>query len=262
MTYFSKSLCCILALLLLLSACRSVQVTTGGDGAVTLLTAEDSAKAIFCDSLTDAFYNIVEIKVNERNSNKVKTGVSYEGIPILFRVKTVGGDLQHIEVSQQDFKVRTINKEKGIYSFIPPVNADWIDIDVRDTMTNIRFVKTLAIKPIPVPTAYASVHRERFNPNVNGIYTASAFRSIDFLRIDFDNLDLKVLCQPRAFKLTRINAENGKQEVVFKDGIGGGLSPDMILLIQKAEVGDMYIFSEIITECSRFPVRDIIYILQ
>ena len=259
MTYFSKSLCCILALLLLLSSCRSTQVVTT---TATVLTAEDSAKALLCDSLTAAYYNIVEIKVNEGKTTKVKPAISYKGQSIGFRVETVGGDLRHVEVSQRDFKVRTINKEKGIYTFRPPANADFIDIEVRDTMTNTRFLKGVRIQSIPAPTAYASVHKRPFSSNEQGIYTAKSFKSIDFLRIEFDNLELKLMCQPRTFKLTRINAENGKQEIAFKDGIGGGFSPDMIELVQKAQTGDMYIFSDILVECSRFPVRDIIYILR
>ena len=187
---------------------------------------------------------------------KIKRKI-YANIAHHVQVHTPEGHTNNIEFSAPGCKVDTIDKKKGIYSLRTARAGLLVEAIARDRNSEKLTFTTFEVVEIPAPLAKIGINRQAVKDE---IITSTNIKLKSALMLTFTEA-VPVLCSANSFTLTRIDSDGKRESVVNKNPLGTFENPTQEL-INKAQSGDIYIFSNIENNCTPKQVQNVAYILE
>lgn len=184
----------------------------------------------------------------------------FAGFPNEIRILTNDGNTGHLKVTTSYGAIKLIDPTKGLYSYQSKASGLLVEIIAEDTLNNRMMAETFELVDMPAPKAMvwtfsSPLPSERVFP-----FTATEIKKHNALILYHDER-IPVLCFPSSYQMTRITPQ-GKRYVNVNESQTGEFTEETKAMIQAAEPGDIYVIEDIKTECTKFPIKDIVYTIR
>lgn len=182
----------------------------------------------------------------------------YAGFNNLIQIVFDGEDASDLIVYTTGGRLDTVDKVKGTYFFVDKLAGSIVEVTAENPTTGVRATQSFDVVEIPAPDAYVWKSATALRKKLS--FSATEFKKQNAVILSFDAA-IPVMCTATSFEVVRIDTK-GKRTVLFNKQIEGVFLAETQRLINKAKTGDVYIFRKITSNCTIFPIRDIVYIIQ
>lgn len=192
----------------------------------------------------------------------VPDNVMYAGFTNEIKVYMEGGSTDHLHVYSASGPLKEVDKNKGIYSFYERTPGFLTEIIAEDTILGTLVSAQFKVIDIPIPTAYVWKYRTPLNLEKAADFTAKDFMEQNGITLYHNSYwNVPSRCEPTSYTILRISKKGERTTYDNKDK-RGLFDEAAIKIINQAEAGDVYIFKDIQTNCTKLPANDIVYLMK
>jgi hypothetical protein len=188
-----------------------------------------------------------------------KKKIFYVGMPNTIKVYAEGGSTAHLEVSVSGGRLTPADVTKGLYSYTERVHGLAVEVVAKDTARGIMVTEVFDVVQIPAPDAYVWTYRKTLKGNYRE-FTAESFKEQNGVILQHRE-QVPVRCNATSYTIIHINAA-GKRTVHNNEHKDGLFDKTALTIVSNAQKGDVFIFENIKTACSPFPIKNIVYTMR
>jgi hypothetical protein len=188
-----------------------------------------------------------------------KNKILYAGMPNTIKVHAEGGSTAHLEVSVSGGKLVAGDLTKGLYSYTEKIHGLAVEVIAKDTASGTLVTGIFDVVQIPAPDAYVWTYRKVLKGNY-AEFTAEEFKAQNAIILQHSER-IPVRCNASSYTIIHINAA-GKRMVHENTGKNGLFDETALAMISNTQKGDIFVFEKIKTNCSPFPVKNIVYVIK
>lgn len=185
--------------------------------------------------------------------------IFYVGMPSTVKVYAEGGNTAHLDVSVSGGELIPADLTKGLYSYTEKIPGIAVEVVAKDTSKGIVVSEIFDVVEIPAPDAYVGKYRKPVDTK-RVEFTVEEFKQQDVLMLKHDER-VPARCDAESYTLIHINKE-GKRAVHANQNKRGMFDETTQAMISNAQQGDIFIFENIKSTCSPYPVKNIVYLLK
>lgn len=188
-----------------------------------------------------------------------KKKIFYVGMPNTIKIYAEGGSTAHLDVSVSGGKLITSDATKGLYSYTERIHGIAVEVVAKDTTNGVIVTEIFDVVQIPAPDAYVWTYRKALNGNY-AEFTAESFQQQNAVVLQHKER-VPARCNATSYTVTHINAAGNR--VVHENENKNGLFDETVLaMVSNTQKGDVFIFENIKTACSPFPIKNIVYVIK
>jgi len=185
--------------------------------------------------------------------------IFYVGLPNALKIYAEGGNTEHLEVFASGGKLITVDATKGLYSYTEKIHGLAVEIVAKDTASGTVISEVFDVVQIPAPEAYVWTYRKMLKGNYTE-FTVEEFKANNAVILKHKER-VPIRCNASSYTVTHINA-TGKRTVHDNEGKNGLFDETTLAILSNTQKGDVFIFENIKTNCSPFPIKNIFYIIK
>lgn len=219
--------------IVLISSCKTVQKTTE--------TTEKKEVVIKSDP---------PLYISPAKTNRTV----YVNIPNLIKIHTPSGHTAHLDVTALGGKVVEVDTKKGLYNLIIKDAGIAIELVAEEKSTGKKAFVTYNAIAIPAPQINMGAGH-----TITTQITTKTIKQQSTLIANYASY-MPIKCGVVAYKLIRIPAKGKREEVINNSSTK--FDDPTLALLAKGTQGDIYIFTDIKTNCGKQKPKSIMYILE
>lgn len=185
--------------------------------------------------------------------------IFYVGMPNTIKVYAEGGSTAHLEVSVSGGKLTPSDVTKGLYSYTERITGLAVEVVAKDTARGIMVTEVFEVVEIPAPDAYVWTYKKMLKGNYRE-FTAESFKEQNGVILQHEER-IPARCNATSYTVIHINVA-GKRISHENEGKDGLFDETTLAMVSNAQKGDVFIFENIKTACSPFPIKNIVYIMK
>lgn len=183
----------------------------------------------------------------------------YVGLPNTIKVYAEGGSTAHLDVSVSGGQLRPADVSKGLYSYTEKIHGLAIEVIAKDTISGVVVTEIFDVIQIPAPDAYVWTYRKVLKGNY-AEFTVDEFKAQNAVILQHKER-IPIRCNADTYTVIHINAE-GKRTTHENTGKNGLFDETTLAMISTTQKGDIFVFENIKTTCSPFPIKNIVYVIK
>lgn len=183
----------------------------------------------------------------------------YVGLPNTIKIYAEGGSTAHLDVSVSGGQLRPADVTKGLYSYTEKIHGLAVEVIAKDTASGVITTGVFDVVQIPAPDAYVWTYRKILKGNYLE-FTAEEFKTQNAVVLQHSER-IPVRCNAESYTIIQISAA-GKRTVHENTGKNGLFDETALAMISTTQKGDVFVFENIKTSCSPFPIKNIAYVIK
>jgi hypothetical protein len=185
--------------------------------------------------------------------------IFYAGMQNTIKIYAEGGNTAHLEVSVSGGKLKPADVTKGLYSYTDRAYGLAVEVVAKDTASGTIITEIFDVVQIPAPDAYVWTYKKILKGSY-AEFTADDFKKQNAVILQHEER-IPARCNAETYTVTHINAA-GKRIVHKNENKSGLFDETTLAMISLTEKGDVFIFENIKTTCSPFPIKNIVYVIK
>lgn len=185
--------------------------------------------------------------------------IFYVDLPNTIKIYAEGGSTAHLDVSVSGGQLRPADVTKGLYSYTEKIHGLAVEVIAKDTASGVVVTEIFDVVQIPAPEAYVWTYRKILKGNYSE-FTAEAFKTQNAVILQHSER-IPVRCNAESYTIIHISAA-GKRTVHENTGKNGLFDETALAMISTTQKGDVFVFENIKSSCSPFPIKNIVYVIK